>query len=336
MAIKRGVSLYSLQEDYYLGKLNLEGCIAKTALEIGAEGIEVLPDQMPLPSFRSPDKVISDRDLDTWFGWMDQYHTVPTAYGANFFTTMYSNRHLTVRETVYETKKDLKAAAQLGFSVYRTGIIRREDIPVLSQCFSLAEDLGIQIATEIHAPRGIHTWWTQDFLEEILRTGTRAAGFVMDFGIFTRGMSLASRHRYLRQGAKAEILDAIDQAYRAGAALSDAEIQAMGGGKVELDAGKKLRGSIHDDPRWIHEILPYTKHCHGKFYEMTEDCVEPAIDYEGPMQVLREAGWNGYISSEYGGQGEYFDMGCDTYVDPVEQCRRHHVMLRRLTGECEA
>ena len=96
MAIKRGVSLYSLQEDYYLGKLNLEGCIAKTALEIGAEGIEVLPDQMPLPSFRSPDKVISDRDLVTWFGWLHQYHSVPSAYGAYFFTTLFSFRPLAI------------------------------------------------------------------------------------------------------------------------------------------------------------------------------------------------------------------------------------------------
>ena len=140
MAIKRGVSLYSLQEDYYLGKLDLEGCIAKTANEIGAEGIEVLPDQMPLPSFRTPEKKISDRDLATWFGWMEKYKTVPTAYGANFFTTMYSNRRLTVKETVYETMKDIRAAAQLGFKVYRTGVIRKEDIavffPVLAGVFS--------------------------------------------------------------------------------------------------------------------------------------------------------------------------------------------------------
>ncbi len=333
MSIKRGVSLYSLQEDYYLGKLDLEGCIAKTANEIGAEGIELLPDQMPLPSFRSMEKVISKKDLETWFGWMEKYHTTPTSYGANFFTTMYSNRNLTKKETIFWTMKDIKIAAQMGFKVYRTGIIRHEDIDILSECFSLADELGIQIAPEIHSPRGIHTWWTQDFLEEILRKNTKAAGFVLDFGIFAAGMSLAAKKKYLRAGADNKILEAIDEAYRNGSPASDSDIEKMGGGKVEKAAGGEMRRAIHDDPEWIHEILPYTKHCHGKFYEMTDDCKEPAIDYQGPIRVLKDAGWDGFISSEYEGQREYFDVNCDTYMDPVEQCRRHHVMIKRLLGE---
>lgn len=229
------------------------------------------------------EKVISKKDLETWFGWMEKYHTTPTSYGANFFTTMYSNRNLTKKETIFWTMKDIKIAAQMGFKVYRTGIIRHEDIDILSECFSLADELGIQIAPEIHSPRGIHTWWTQDFLEEILRKNTKAAGFVLDFGIFAAGMSLAAKKKYLRAGADNKILEAIDEAYRNGSPASDSDIEKMGGGKVEKAAGGEMRRAIHDDPEWIHEILPYTKHCHGKFYEMTDDCKEPAIDYQGPI-----------------------------------------------------
>ncbi|MDE5908591.1 MAG: sugar phosphate isomerase/epimerase [Lachnospiraceae bacterium] len=333
MAITRGVSLYSLQEDYYLGKLDLEGCIAKTANEIDAKGIEVLPDQMPLPSLRSVDRVLSQKDLDTWFGWMEKYGTFPAAYDANFFTTMFSNRHMSVKETIEWTRKDLYVAHQMGFPVYRTGIIRHEDIEILSACFDYAEELGVQIATEVHAPRGIHTWWTQDFLEEIQRKNTKSAGFVVDFGIFTVGMSLSSKHKYERAGAKTEILEAIDEAYRAGCPLEDSDIEKLGGGSVEKEAAERLKGSIHDDPAWLREVLPYTKHCHGKFYEMTEECKEPSIDYAGPIQVMQEIGWEGCISSEYEGQRDYFDIGCDIYMDPVEQCRRHHMMLKRLLGE---
>ena len=333
MSILRGISLYSLQENYYLGEVDLEGCIALAANEIGVKGIEVLTDQMPLPSFRENDMVISDEDLARWFGWMDKYGTVPTAYGANFFTTMYSNRRLTVRETIKWTMKDIKAAAQMGFKVYRTGIIRHEDIEILSACFDLAEDLGIHIGTEIHTPRGIHTWWTQDFLEEILKKNAKSAGFVVDFAIFTTGMSLSEKHLYLRQGAKEEILDAIDAAHRAGKDLTEEEVIKMGGGSVEIGAMKDLARAIYDDPAWMKEVLPYTKHCHGKFYEMTEDLVEPSIDYPTAIKALKDFGWSGSISSEYEGQRDYFDMGCDIRMDAVEQCRRHQQMLKNLIGE---
>lgn len=223
--------------------------------------------------------------------------------------------------------------AKMGFPVYRTGIMRKEDIQILSECFEFAEQLGIFIATEIHSPRGIHTWWTQDFLEEVKRKNTKNAGFLLDFAVFTKEMSLADKKAYLRAGAKESILDEIDKAYRAGCCLTNSDVEKLGGDKPEIAAAEQMRGQIYDDPAWIGEVLDYTKHCHGKFYEMTEDCDEPSIDYAGPIAYLKEKGWNGYISSEYEGQRHYFEMGGPEAPDPIEQLRRHHVMLKRLIGE---
>ena len=333
MSIGRSVSLYSLQEPYYLGQLDLEGCVERVKNGVGADGIEVLVDQMPYPSLRSEDRTMSEEDVSRFRDLMQKYETVPTAYDTTFFTTWYANRLMTVKEAVYWTRKDLRNAARMGFSVYRTGIIRKEDIEILSACFADAEELGVQIATEIHAPRGIHTWWTQDFLEEILKKNTKAAGFVLDFGIFTKGMSLADKNLYLRKGADEKILEQIDAAYRAGKPLTRREVEKMGGKEPEQAAAARLEGAIRDDPEWIREILPYTRHCHGKFYEMTEGCEEPAVDYEGPVRVLKEEDWDGWISSEYEGQRQYFDLGCEISMDAVEQLRRHHVMLKKLIGE---
>ena len=44
MTIKRGVSLYSFQEEYFLRTMSLEDCIAAAA-GIGANGIEIIPEQ---------------------------------------------------------------------------------------------------------------------------------------------------------------------------------------------------------------------------------------------------------------------------------------------------
>ncbi len=334
MTIRRSVSLYSLQEPYYLGKMNLEGCIKAVKEEIGADGIEYLVDEMPLPSIRSRDRQISDEDLAVWNDYMQKYQTFPAAYDTTYFTKWYANRCLTNREHVWWIRNDLKTCARMGFPVYRTGIMRHEDVDILSECFGYAEQLGVQIAVEVHTPRGLHTWWTQDFLNEIEKKhAEKCAGFVVDFAIFTTGMTIADRNLYLNQGANPGLIDRIDSAFRAGSPLTDEEIVKAGGDKVELEAAAKLRTTIHDDPAWMGEVLPYVRHCHGKFYEMTEDCREPSIDYEGVVGFLKDHDWNGVISSEYEGQRPYFEMGMGDAPDPVEQIRRHQIMLKRLIGE---
>ena len=79
-----------------------------------------------------------------------------------------------------------------------------------------------------------------------------------------------------------------------------------------------------DSPEDLIDIIPYIVSIHGKFYNMTEipgrpGCYEDkCIDYETPMKYLREHGFDGYINSEFEGQ--------------VEQVRRHHEMLKRLSG----
>ena len=52
MAIKRAVSLYSYQENFYLGNLDLEGCI-KEAAKTGATGIEMIAEMNCPKEYRS-------------------------------------------------------------------------------------------------------------------------------------------------------------------------------------------------------------------------------------------------------------------------------------------
>jgi sugar phosphate isomerase/epimerase len=73
-SIKRGVSLYSFQEEYFLRKLSLEDCIAKAA-SMGAYGIEIIGEQM-VPGFPK----LTDSFLEQWFGWMKKYGTTPICH----------------------------------------------------------------------------------------------------------------------------------------------------------------------------------------------------------------------------------------------------------------
>ena len=72
-AIKRGVSLYSVQEEYFLRTLSLEDCIAAAA-RVGARGVEIIPEQS-IPGFPQ----LSDEFVDSWFSWMEKYGTTPVA-----------------------------------------------------------------------------------------------------------------------------------------------------------------------------------------------------------------------------------------------------------------
>ena len=100
---------------------------------------------------------------------------------------------------------------------------------------------------------------------------------------------------------------------------------------MEFGFVSRTKFFIYDDPKWLKEVLPYSKHIHGKFFEMTEVNgvdIEPSIDYENAMKVLVEENWDGFITSEYEGQRDYFDQGCDIVMDAVDQVTRHHKMLR--------
>ena len=55
-----------------------------------------------------------------------------------------------------------------------------------------------------------------------------------------------------------------------------------------------------------------------------------AIDYETPIRILKEHGFDGYIDSEYEGQRDQQDRGFEYLPNEVEQVRRHHEMLTRL------
>lgn len=336
MSIKSCVSLYSLQEDYYTGKRDLKNCIEAMGKNgIGCDAVEVLFEQMPLPSQRENDRVISNDDLEMWNSWLEENGVIAQSFGADVFTTMYSNRHLTRKETLRIVMKDIRMAAQLGFKVYRMGILRKEDLDIFSNCIPLAEELGIQIGAEIHTPRGIHTWYTQEWLEIVLRTGSSAAGFVPDFAIFTTGLSLSARNRIIRDGGNPDIIRKIEQAFQAGSPLSVEDVQKMGGNAADCSTVGRLASLIHDDPQWLTEVLPYTKHIHGKFYEMDDNCLETSIDYESAIRVLVENDWNGYISSEYEGQRDYFEMGCDIYMDPVEQVAKHQKMIKNFENKAK-
>ncbi|MEH7083573.1 TIM barrel protein [Neobacillus drentensis] len=323
--IKRGVSLYSYQEEFFTRKLDLEQCIAAVA-KTGATGIELLPEQM-LKGFPK----LTDEFVDQWFEWMDKYGTEPIAYDAFLDTKLFPNRILTLDESVDMMVRDIKIANKLGFKVLRTLV--STPLEVIEKSLPYAEAYGVKIALEVHAPFTFGTPWFEERMEYIISSGTKWFGIMPDLGIFVKRVAPVMEQRYVRDGGTPEILKFVSDNYANGVDKHEtlAAVKKMkNANEVDINFADLATHFVYTDPKILKDYIPYIMHVHGKFYEITENFEEPSIPYKDILDVLIEGGYEGYIDSEYEGNRHIQDF---MEVDSVEQVRRHQVLLKNILGK---
>lgn len=344
--IKRSVSLYSYQDEYYDKKLDLEGCLRETA-KTGATGVELLAEQMIR---RFPKPIETEAFREQWFGWMEKYHLEPVCYDAFLENHIYDNRMLTLSEQIDMMKRDIRLASLLGFKNLRTLVSTPMD--VIEGSLDYAEEMNVKIGLEVHAPFSLNSGWADGYMEMIRRTGTRHFGFIPDMGIFCRNIPDVVRDKARRRGASEECIKIVDDAYakriekgfvkikydlNLGKANMDyrlangmnemmAAVKAAGGGPADFEyAGSSFTYSW-SDPQDLIDNIDYIFHTHAKFYNVNEEYTETAVAIPEVVEAFKKAGYQGYLSSEYEG-GEH--LRSDGEVDSIEQVRRHQEALKR-------
>ena len=224
--IKRSVSLYSYQDEYYDGKLDLEGCLRETA-KTGATGVELLAEQMirrfPLP-------IETQEFRDQWFEWLKKYGLEPSCYDAFLENKIYDNRTLSLGEQVNMMCRDIRLASLLGFKNLRTLVSTPMD--VIEGSLEYAEKMDVKIGLEVHAPFSLNSGWADGYMEMINRTGTKYFGFIPDMGIFCKNIPDVVRDKARRMGAKEECIKIVDDAYAQRLAKGFTKI------KYDLNLGK--------------------------------------------------------------------------------------------------
>ena len=95
---------------------------------------------------------------------------------------------LTTSENVEMMKRDLKIASRLGCKILRTLV--STPLEVVKQSLDYAEEVGVKIALEVHAPFTFGTPWFEERLDYIKESGTKWFGIMPDFGIFTKRIGL--------------------------------------------------------------------------------------------------------------------------------------------------
>ncbi len=330
--LKRGVTLYSYQEEFYTRAMTLEDCLAEMAA-IGAEGLELLPEQM-VPGYPDP----SQSWVDEWFRMLAKYNVKPACMDTFVDTTVGGHRNMSTQEAIDVLISHLRLAQRLGFRSIRptTGPVPDAAIEMIERAIPHAEKYDVKIAIEIHAPTMLRSKFIDDYLELINRTGTKHFGFTPDMGLFCRRIPQILTDHCLRAGADPHIVDSVNELVMA--RRPQDEINAVVG-KTQGREPDFTYGFLanyyyqpENDPKDISLIAPYVYNIHGKFYEMAEDMTEPNIPYEEVIPALIEAGCTGYINSEYEGQRLTQDA---FQTDSCEQVRRHQLMMARLLGEGE-
>jgi sugar phosphate isomerase/epimerase len=322
--IKRGVSLYSFQEEYFLRKMTLEDCI-RTAGEIGARGIEIIPEQS-IPGFPH----LSDEFVDTWFSWMEKYGTTPVATDLFLDTKRYPDRLLTLEEQIASIHRDIDIAVRLGAKKIRA--IVNTPPAAMEGAAPYAQEKGVRLLLEVHGPLHYEHPWILEHLEVMYRTGSPALGLMPDMGTFVKRFPRLASERALRDGADPQLVDYIVKTYDEGGDTSQlpVTVHLRGGGPLEVGLANQATHYIWVDPRTMLPHMALIGHIQAKFYEMTDEGTEYSIPYEEIVPVLVEGGFDGYLSSEYEGNRHIQDA---FPVDSVEQVRRQHAMFARLLGE---
>jgi sugar phosphate isomerase/epimerase len=327
---KRGVTLYSYQEEYYTHGMSLEDCIAEVA-SMGAEGIEVIAEEM-VPNYPDPPEAW----VQHWHGLMAKYHTKSACLDT--FVDVYwgGRRDMTVQESVDTLAAQLKLANRMGFKVMRptTGPVRDSAPEMIERALPIAEKYDVRIAPEIHAPIPTKGKFIDSYMEIIAKTKTKHLGFNPDMGIFAKRIPRIVLARHVRDGASEKVIQYLDQAFQDGVSAETRAAEAAKMSNREEDVRAAMMtggyGPVTNKPSDLLAIMPYVYNVHGKFYEMTDDLKEYSIPYDEVMPVFIEGGYAGYINSEYEGQRNTQDI---KETDSCEEIRRHHVMMKRLMGE---
>ncbi|GAA5026701.1 sugar phosphate isomerase/epimerase family protein [Microbacterium fluvii] len=306
----QGVTLYSFTRAFHGREYDLEGLIRKVAAEGYGPGLEVIG----FSSLRGFPQID-----DAFAGWfrdlVAEVGLVQTSLAINADIGIHRDRLLNQDELIEYMRRQIEAAATLGFPVARVQISLTPDS--MEQLVPVAERYGVTLALEVHADQYASHPRIVALRDRYEKVGSPLLGFTMDWGATVTGFAPSLIEAYRRRGASEELLAAVvalwDEFYKAGPPADQADHGQRFGRFIGLAAqhgqpqfgidfginGTGLFGPARVDD-WL-EIMPWIRHVHGKFFGIDEQHEEPSVPVRDLVTLLVDNGYSGAISSEYEG-----------------------------------
>jgi sugar phosphate isomerase/epimerase len=318
-----GTTLFSFSLEQRKPGRDLRSLIGEVAARDLGPGLEMVAFQ----SLRGWPR-LDDAAVREVRGIVEESGLTPSCLAINNDLGLYRSRLLSDDESYEYVAVQLRGAAALGFPVVRVGIETGPQI--LSRLLPLAEELGVAIGVEIHAPLTIDAPPVAALKELFAETDSARLGFILDFSASMRAVPDAVDDAHRAAGIGPE-LTALAKEIWAEPGPTMAKFPELERRAAELGATPPQLGNLKmiftmhgrmQPERWA-DFFPHVVHVHGKFYGVV-DGQDPSIDYPAILRVLREEHYTGFISSEYEAHA-YSDR-----YNAFDQVRAQHDMLAGL------
>lgn len=318
-----GSTLYAFTNEFLSREFDFDGLLREVARRRIGPGVEVVGYQS-LRGFPT----ISDEFADAFKERLGELGLHQTALGINADQEIRRGRIASAAEMVSYHEAQMRAAAKLGFPIVRYQYGATPE--VIEQLAPLAEDLGVKLGLEIHAPQHAEHPDVIAYREMYARTNSSALGWIPDFSSTAKRVPPSYIQSFRDNGVPEGVIELALAAWHeegdARARMADFKDRADKAGYSPMHYNPlslifPMFGK-QDPQSWI-QLMDQVVHIHGKFFGFDENGLEEAIDYEAILPLFVEAGYAGTISSEW--EGHMYSAA--NAFDLVE---RHQAMCRRI------
>lgn len=324
--IEQGISLYGFDQQYVENRdYTIEDIFAQMR-SLGVRKFELVGsiffDQYPRPRAGEIERILAAAD---------KYGVTPFSYGGYIDMGRISNHEPVDEDFILDLTADLMTARELGCAYVRETNIPNHLLPLAAD---LAEQYGLAIGIEVHAPSKPSDSDIQAQHAAFTQVGSERLGFIPDFGCFIERPTAPGIDRYLREGAQPELIEHIIAHRHSGKGEEELyqDVKKRGGGQAERMAIADFFGFLSFGPADIdgfRTILDRALYFHSKFYHVTETLEDPTIPMKPLLAAIVDSGFGGVLMSEYEGHAFHND-------DAPEQHDRHLRLERRILDELAA
>ena len=319
-----GVTLYSFTNEWLTRRFELPGLLQEVARRGMGPNIEIIGFQTfkEFPDV-SDDYAARFRDMVAAAG----LNPVSCAINSDRFLKP-GQQPIDDADLVEYHKRQLRSAKKMGFALVRYQFAL--PVHLLPEIAPYAEELDIRMGVEVHAPMWAGHPAVQAYGEMYDRLNTPVLGWIPDFGGTASRIPESMLAAARRAGAAESLLDRLKEVWledgmsheKAGRLREWALANGHAPAHIQAASLAFFILSNHDPRSWA-ALVDRTIHIHGKFYGVSEDLVEEAIDYPTILALFRDGGFTGTLVSEW--EGHAYDTR-DAFI----QVERHQALCRRI------
>jgi hypothetical protein len=323
--LRLATTAFSFTNEWLARRFTLEQLLRRAAeLKLGP-GIELIGFQ----SWRGYPHLAAE-DVVAFRRLVDAVGFEPAALGAYVDLARRVDRPMSTPEAVEFLAPQIAVAQELGFPLLRLhgGI----PLAVIEELTPGAERAGVTLATEIQGGQTPDSPAVAALIECHERLGSPSVGLVLDFSVAMTAVPTRFVDSVCGLGMAREAVDGLVALW-----AQDASPQELFAAIVEIDAPAAaldearagfVRFGRQDPQAWL-SLVPQVAYAHAKFWELDGAGDDPTTRTDDLIGVLRAGGYDGFLSSEWGGNAW---VDADD-VDAFALVRRHQELCRDLISE---